>query len=304
MIDPSFKFGLVVLLAWLLTWRLGPRHAAAAHRIWVGVLAAMALLFVARPLWLLVPVSGSEVLWPGFSADARRAMDTAFVIVYVTVAAALLARVWSGIFAVRRLRQSCRPVDLENEPRLRQLLGEIPLALYETDSVGPLSAGFLKPVVVLPSWWRTLDDEVLMAVLAHEVAHVQRRDGLIALLCALCEAAVWFHPAVWFATRRVRWFAELAADARGVRLIGHGAYAAALLAMAQRFGSPRQAVYSLAVGAQRQASRRIHALLEEAERGPAGRAVVVVAAVLVPLVVLMASVVKIYGVARGGSCVC
>jgi len=42
-----------------------------------------------------------------------------------------------------------------------------------------------------------LTDAHLEAILAHEVAHVRRRDNLTAALHMLVEAVFWFHPAVW-----------------------------------------------------------------------------------------------------------
>src|SRR5678815_3368799 len=41
------------------------------------------------------------------------------------------------------------------------------------------------------------------AILAHEVAHVHRRDNLAAMVHMAVEALCWFHPLVWWIGARL-----------------------------------------------------------------------------------------------------
>jgi beta-lactamase regulating signal transducer with metallopeptidase domain len=61
-----------------------------------------------------------------------------------------------------------------------------------------------RPVVVMPdSIGSQLDDQELEAIMLHELVHIQRRDNLIGnLQFALC-ALLWFHPLVWFISRKI-----------------------------------------------------------------------------------------------------
>ena len=43
----------------------------------------------------------------------------------------------------------------------------------------------------------------LEAVLAHELAHIRRFDPAVNVLQRLVEAMLFFHPAVWWVSRRV-----------------------------------------------------------------------------------------------------
>jgi hypothetical protein len=91
-------------------------------------------------------------------------------------------------------------------------------------------------VVVVPAAFAAgISPSHLDAILAHELAHIRRRDYWVNLLQLLVEALLFFNPAVWWISRRVRIEREaccdaLAASATGVPL----AYAAALAAFAER----------------------------------------------------------------------
>ena len=63
-----------------------------------------------------------------------------------------------------------------------------------------------------------LSNEQIEAILAHEVAHVRRRDNLAALIHMLVEAVFWFHPLVWWIGARLVDERERACDEDVVRL--------------------------------------------------------------------------------------
>jgi bla regulator protein blaR1 len=62
--------------------------------------------------------------------------------------------------------------------------------------------GIFRPVLVWPRELSArLDDEHIAAILAHEMAHVRRRDNLTAALHMMVETFFWFHPLVWWMER-------------------------------------------------------------------------------------------------------
>jgi beta-lactamase regulating signal transducer with metallopeptidase domain len=72
-----------------------------------------------------------------------------------------------------------------------------------------------KPVVVLPeSIASQLNDAELETIMLHELVHVQRRDNLTGQLQVLLSALLWFHPLVWFISRRLFDEREQACDER------------------------------------------------------------------------------------------
>ncbi len=77
----------------------------------------------------------------------------------------------------------------------------------------PMAVGFWRPAVLLPE--RVLAEapaEQLQQVLRHELAHVARGDDWANLAQQAVVAALFFHPAVWWLSRRLTVEREIACD--------------------------------------------------------------------------------------------
>lgn len=85
----------------------------------------------------------------------------------------------------------------------------------------PTVIGWLQPVVLVPAGVFTgLSPEQLRAVLAHELAHVRRHDYLVNLVQAVFESVLFYHPAVWWVSNRLRVEREYCCDDIAVRVEG------------------------------------------------------------------------------------
>jgi TonB family protein len=95
---------------------------------------------------------------------------------------------------------------------------------------GPSVVGWIRPVILLPSAAILgLSTQQLEAVLAHEIAHIKRFDYLVNLLQLLVETLLFYHPAVWWTSARVRNEREFCCDDLAVRSCGDAlCYARAL----------------------------------------------------------------------------
>ena len=79
--------------------------------------------------------------------------------------------------------------------------------------------GIVRPVLLWPRDIETrLDDAQVRAILAHELAHVRRRDNLTAAVHMVVEAIFWFYPLVWWIGSRLVNERERACDEEVVRL--------------------------------------------------------------------------------------
>ena len=94
----------------------------------------------------------------------------------------------------------------------------------------PIIFGWLKPVILTPiGLLAQLSNSQLEALLAHELAHVRRHDYFFNILQTAAESLLFFHPAVWWVSRRIRLEREFCCDDLAVSLCGdHLTYAQAL----------------------------------------------------------------------------
>jgi beta-lactamase regulating signal transducer with metallopeptidase domain len=151
-------------------------------------------------------------------------------------AALLLLRLGAGARRVARLaRRGTPPSDA-----LARVLAETPCLEDATvrecaliDS--PMVVGWRRPRVFVPSGLaEELPLEQLRALLAHELAHVERRDPWTNLLQTVLDALLFFHPTAWWLSRRIRRERELCCDDRAVASAGDPLpYARGLLALAE-----------------------------------------------------------------------
>ena len=117
----------------------------------------------------------------------------------------------------RTLQQFCERLEIHRSVRFVQT-GLVRM---------PSAVGFLRPVILFPAGMLTgLSPEQLEAVLAHELAHIRRHDYLLNLLQNLVETLLFYHPATWWLSQRVRVEREHCCDDLAVAVVGdHVAYA-------------------------------------------------------------------------------
>jgi beta-lactamase regulating signal transducer with metallopeptidase domain len=135
-------------------------------------------------------------------------------------------RMGLGALWLRRLRASAQHANQVHwQERLDALatrfgLRNVSLRLVSAlDS--PVAAGWLRPIVLLPTAVATrMPVELVEALLAHELAHIRRHDYLVNLLQNLVEALLFYHPVVWWLSHRVRAEREHVADALAAEAIG------------------------------------------------------------------------------------
>jgi hypothetical protein len=127
----------------------------------------------------------------------------------------------------------------------RMGLAHVPRVRVAVDCRTPLVWAFGPPAVVLPATLvRHASDDFLRNVLAHELAHLKRRDHWTCWLELAAGCVFWWLPTFWWAQRQLRQAADQAADAWAVWTLGsRKTYAESLLASielccAQPLGQP------------------------------------------------------------------
>jgi beta-lactamase regulating signal transducer with metallopeptidase domain len=85
----------------------------------------------------------------------------------------------------------------------------------------PVLIGWIRPVILLPLGLATnLTPSQLDAILAHELAHLRRHDYLVNMLQTLVETLFFYHPGVWWLSRRIRVEREHCCDDVAVSVCG------------------------------------------------------------------------------------
>ncbi|HUD43409.1 MAG TPA: M56 family metallopeptidase [Dokdonella sp.] len=121
-------------------------------------------------------------------------------------------------------------------------------------------------IVLLPRWSEALSAEQQRAMLAHELAHLQRRDPYWRIVQHAALLPLFFHPLAWHARRRLESLAEDACDAAAADLLGSGRPLAECLAtcLSHAHSGPRMPTFAATMA--HDASpvvRRVQRLLEE-----------------------------------------
>ncbi len=147
---------------------------------------------------------------------------------YLLVGGTLLLRLAVGIALSLRLLGRAAPVRLD-------WAAETPIRISR-DVVAPVTVA---NVILLPPDAVTWPAAMRDAVLAHERAHVARRDFAMLLAAQANRAVFWFSPLSWWLHRRLAALAELASDDQAMEATGdRPSYAEALLEMGRRSGPP------------------------------------------------------------------
>lgn len=182
------------------------------------------------PVSRVTPMMGRDLLTPFLPW---------LVATWITGVLVQSLRLLAGWRIVQRMkRDSVKPVPDEWQRRLTSLAIRLrvsrPVQLVESALVDvPTVIGWLKPMILIPASALTgLTVPQLEAVLAHELAHIRRHDYLVNLVQTVVETLLFYHPAVWWLSRRIRDERENCCDDLAVEICGSPLdFAQALTAM-------------------------------------------------------------------------
>lgn len=138
---------------------------------------------------------------------------------YLAGLIAMLARLLHGFAASARMRRLGEQVDASAwTSGLKKMTGTLgvrvqPVLEWSRDVAAPVIIGFAKPAILLPvALASRLTPEQVEAVLAHELAHLKRRDTWALAVQRVGETILFFHPAVWWMSRQMEVAREEACD--------------------------------------------------------------------------------------------
>jgi beta-lactamase regulating signal transducer with metallopeptidase domain len=159
------------------------RDGASGRAIW-DLVALIPIIYVGGVIVVLTRLTRAWRAARGATRRARAVVDTDWL---------------------RRLQSARQSFGIGRRVRLVS-------ATDVADAAVPMTWGILRPVIVLPAAALSWSDEHRRIVLLHELAHVRAADAAFGIAARIACALLWFHPGVWWVSRRLRDVCEVAAD--------------------------------------------------------------------------------------------
>jgi multidrug efflux system membrane fusion protein len=169
---------------------------------------------------------------------------------------------------LERIGEVAARLGLSGQPAAYLIHARIPPLIWV-----PLAG---RPHLLLPAeLWGRMTPAQQEAVLAHELAHLKRRDHWVRRLETLACGLYWWDPVAWWARREVERAEERCCDAWVLWALPAAAeaYAEALVSTAVYLSGLRQRLPSGASGAERlnPLKGRLHMILSDSMNGPVAR---------------------------------
>ncbi len=258
LVNVIWQIALIAAAGWLavcLLKRLGPQveHVAWVFTLMAAVLApvfsilpwAFVSLFPPAPTGLHgsiifdVGVTLPQNLWDHPWVLAGPAVRLCVTLYFGSLLYFLLRLSRAWFFAAKLLREagpaSLTPEQVEQWTRCQQwFLSKEAQILSSAKISSPVVLGLRRPVLLLPADFASqCSSQDFLVALAHECAHIQRRDFKKNLFYEIASLIVAFHPAIWFIKSQIAQTREMVCDAMVTEtLVEPRSYAHSLLRLA------------------------------------------------------------------------
>jgi TonB family protein len=156
---------------------------------------------------------------------------------------------------------------MERWERCGRVFGRTTARLAESEVIGgPVTVGVWSDVMLVPpGFLESIAEEDLDVVMAHEFAHMRRRDFVKNLIYEVLSLPVAYHPALWFTRARVAESREMVCDAMAAEAVAGGErYARSLLRLASLLvkGAPDKTLHAIGIFDANSFERRVMRLSE------------------------------------------
>jgi BlaR1 peptidase M56 len=164
-----------------------------------------------------VIASPAAVTWPQLSLSMPHRALFAALALWLLGMSIMSIRAMRQIAGLRRLRRRLGRDGIAADAALQQTTARLARAMGMRAPALSLMPGIDSPlvlanIVLLPRWAEGLDPRQRTAMLAHELAHLRRRDPWWRPLQRLALVPLFFHPLAWRAVRRLEALAETLCD--------------------------------------------------------------------------------------------
>jgi TonB family protein len=257
LLNSLWQVPLLFAAGWLAARALRSAGPVFEHRVWVLVLLLQSLL----PACSIFPWEWLRTLsfwsWHASSVDdahvsvvmgegtgisvfhLRGALLVTIAVLYAAVSAYFVARFLWRSTNLSVLRREAVAVLLTGDAALfwvrcsqRFEMNDVSIAA-SSRIFSPVTMGLRRKLLLLPvTMVDVLPELDLHTVIAHEFAHMQRKDFAKNLLYELLSLPVTYHPLLWLTRARIMESREIVCDQMAAAMTGRNEYARSLLQLA------------------------------------------------------------------------
>ena len=257
LLNSLWQVPLLFAAGWLAARLLRSAGAVVEHRIWVLVLLLQSLLPACSIFpweWLrsisfwssraskVGDAHVSVVLGAGTGIDVFHLPGMLLItiaILYAAVSAYFVARFLWRSATLSVLRKEAVGVVLTGEAELfwaqcssRFEMNDVSISA-SSRIFSPVTMGIRRKLLLLPvTMVDVMPESDLHTVIAHEFAHMQRKDFMKNLLYELLSLPVTYHPLLWLTRARIMESREVVCDQMAAAMTGRNEYARSLLRLA------------------------------------------------------------------------
>ena len=150
------------------------------------------------------------------------------------LAIVLVSPLLTGVLATVQMHHRSLPISEETQQYLCSLGLTENVALHVSNMIAvPCVTLYGGRTIYLPNEWNEWPRDELSAALAHETAHLNRRDARQRMIVQFACLVQWFHPIAWLLGRSIMLSQEMAADRQAASAASEN-YALGLLKIALR----------------------------------------------------------------------
>ena len=264
LLNAAWQVPVVFAAAWLSARLMERLSARAEHRTWVGALAVAVVLPACHLNWTrLFPVAvgagaagrvETKVSLAGAASHGHGLLQlpvwavSALLVAYGCALLFFAVRLAWGLWRTERIRRQASPATLAGEieaSRDRYCrkfgVGDTEIAVSPAVS-GPVVVGMRRPVLLVPEGFLdTVAAAEWETALAHEFAHIERRDFAKNVLYGTLSLPVAWHPVARLVAARIAESREVVCDEMAAEAVqGRKEYAHSLLRLAQGLAGGQQ----------------------------------------------------------------
>ena len=271
-LNSIWQVPLIFAAAWIAARLARPNGPRMEHRIWVFALIAETILpavhlnltSLGQQLYAAIVHAwdwglgrnlntGNVRVIVGLGAVSTSGLHLSFVllaaveIAYACTLVYFAVRLALGLWKTSRMQREAQALPVTGElaekfahNRIQSKSTHLIHVAVSSLVTGPVTLGILRRVLLLPPGFLSRVTEAdLDAVLAHELAHIERRDFAKNLFYGFLSLPIAYHPALWLTTARLAESREMVCDETAASSIaGRDSYARALLRLASMLTEP------------------------------------------------------------------